>query len=141
MMPRQPQELRATPGVPHIDVAIFAPADQPRPIGTPGHPTEKGWVRTTRQAVGAGCHLPYQHALQHGAAGQKLSIGTPGHSVEDGVGVVEVPQDLHAGPGGWVPEPNGTIPPGTCQQTSIRTPRDAVDAPAMPTQHTGRRPL
>src|SRR3989440_4547817 len=79
MMPRQPQELRATPGVPHIDVAIFAPADQPRPIGTPGHPTEKGWVRTTRQSVGAGCHLPYQHALQHGAAGQKLSIGTPGH--------------------------------------------------------------
>src|SRR5260370_1253425 len=34
MMPRQPQELRATLGVPHIDVAIFAPTNQARAIGT-----------------------------------------------------------------------------------------------------------
>src|SRR5260221_5376782 len=141
MMPRQPQELRATLGVPHIDVAILAPTRQARAIATRGHPTRPGWVHTTRPAVGAGCHVPYQHALQHGAAGQPLPIGTPGHAEEEGLGVVEVPDDLDTVPGGWVPQPNGIIPPGTCQQASIRTPRDAEDGPAMPTQQPGlRRP-
>src|SRR5260370_37828215 len=82
MMPRQPQDLRATLGVPHIDVAIFAPTNQARAIRTPGHPMGPGWVRTTRQAVGAGGHLPYKHSLQHGSAGQPLPIGTPGHAEE-----------------------------------------------------------
>src|SRR5260370_14975494 len=140
MMPRQPQELRATLGLPHIDVAILAPTNQVRAIGTPGHPTGPGWVHTTRPAVGAGGHLPYQHALQHGAAGQPLPIGTPGHAIEEGLGVVQVPDDLDTTPGGWVPQPNGIIPPATGQQAAIRTPRDPVYAPAMPTPHPSRRP-
>src|SRR2546426_8590033 len=58
----------------------------------------------------------FRSALQNGSAGQKLSIGTPGHTEEGGLGVVEVPQDLDTGAGGWVPEPDGIIPPGTGQQ-------------------------
>src|SRR5260370_570714 len=118
MMPRQPQELRPILGVPHIDVAILAPPNQACAIGTPGPPTGPGWVHTTRPAVGAGCPPPYQHALQHGAAGQPLPIGTPGHAPEEGLGVVEVPDDLDTVPGGWVPQPTGIMPPATAQLAS-----------------------
>src|SRR2546426_5348521 len=81
----------------------------------------------------------FRSALQNGSAGQKLSIGTPGHTEEGGLGVVEVPQDLDTGAGGWVPEPDGIIPPGTGQQAAIGTPPHAVHAPAMAAQHPGQR--
>src|SRR5207302_3693153 len=89
---------------------------------------------------GACGHIPHLHSMQIGSAGKPLPIGTPGHTGEAGLGVVEVPQDLDTGAGGWVPQPNGTIPPGTCEQAAIWTPRDAVHNPAMAAQHTGQRP-
>src|SRR5258708_16843544 len=138
VMPLQPQLLRATPGVPHIDVAITAPADQLRAIRAPGHATGPGWVRTTHPPWVRLGHVPHQHALQQGSAGQKLSIGTPGDAVEDGLGVLEVPQDLDTGAGSWVPQPDGTLPPGTCEQAAIGTPPHAVHEPAMYAQHHGR---
>src|SRR2546430_2677931 len=140
LMSRQLLVQGATPGVPHRHVAIIAPADQARAIRAPGHATDPGHVRTTHPPWVMLGHVPHQHALQKGSAGQKLSIGTPGYAVEDGLGVVEVPQVLDTGAGSWVPEPDGIIPPGTCQQASIGTPPDAVYAPALPAQHPGQRP-
>ncbi len=96
-------------------------------------------MRAIRPPWGARGHVPHQHALQKGAAGQEVSIGTPGHTGEDGLGVVEVQQDLDTGPGGWVPQPDGMIPPATGEQAAIGTPRHAVHGPAMAAQHSGQR--
>src|SRR6266516_694934 len=123
-MPRQPLKLRPIRCVPHIHVAIITPADQPCPIWAPGHATDPGRELTARPAPQARCrcHIPHLHSLQIGSAGQVLPIWTPGHTIEEGVGVVEVPQDLHTGPSGWIPESYGTIPAGTGEQAVIGTP-------------------
>src|SRR5260221_12225815 len=140
LVSRQSQERRPIRGVPHIHVAIITPADQPRPVRTPGHATDPGHVRMTHPPWVTLGHVPHQHALQKGSAGQLLSIGTPGHAVKDGLGVVEVAEDLHTGAGSWVPQPDGIVPPATGQPAPIGTPRDAVHIPAMSAQHPGRRP-
>src|SRR5258708_32243560 len=71
--------------------------------------------------------------MQMGSAGQPLPVWTPLHAIEDGVGVVEVPQDLDTVPGSWVPQPDGTIPPATGEPAAIGTPPHAVHDPAMAT--------
>ncbi len=139
-MPRQPLEQCAIRSVPHIHVAIIAPADQPRPGRTPGHATDPGREPIAHPARGVHHPIPHQHTLQNSSAGQALPVRTPGHAEEDGFGVVKGPQDLHAGPGSWLPEPDGMIPPGTGEQSSIRAPRDAGHAPAMAAQHASRPP-
>ena len=58
LMPRQPQQLRAIRGVPQVDMAIIAPADQARAIGAPGHATDQGRVRATHPTLGARRHVP-----------------------------------------------------------------------------------
>src|SRR6266567_2865326 len=129
-------------GIPHEElptVPAAASRAQPGAIPAPGHATDPGHLRTTHPPWVMLGHVPHQHALQKGSAGQKLSIGTPGHAGEDGLGVVEVPQDLDTDAGSGVPQPDGIIPPGTCESAAIGTPRDAVYVPAMPAQHPGRR--
>ena len=70
--------------------------------------------------------------------GQELPIWTPRHAVEEGVGVVGILQDLHTGPRGRVPEPDGIVPPTTGQEPPIRTPRHPTKhSPAMAAQHPG----
>src|SRR5437016_11743235 len=116
MMPRQPLQQPAIRGVPHIHMAIITPADQPCPIWAPGHATDPGRELTARPALGAccrrcwRCHIPYLYSMQIGSAGQLLPVWTPGHTIEESVAVVEVPQDLGTGPGGWIPEAYGTLP-------------------------------
>src|SRR5262249_29638480 len=68
-------------------------------------------------------------------------IGTPGQAPEESVGVVGVLQDLETIPGGWVPQSDSIIPPGTCPQASIGTPFHAVYNPAMATGHLRRAHL
>src|SRR6266567_2953480 len=143
-MPRQPLKLRPIRCVPHIHVAIITSSDQPCPIWAPGHATDPGRELTARPAPRGRCrcHIPHLHSLQIGSAGQVLPVWTPGHTIEEGVGVVEVPQNLHTGPGGWIPEsygtmtlqhrpqcallaipqPNSCVPTTTGQRASIRTP-------------------
>src|SRR5947209_5477739 len=140
MMPRQPQQLRPIRCVPHIHVAIITPADQPRPVRTPGHATDPGRELAAQPALGARRHIPHQDALQNSSAGQALPVRTPGHPIEEGVGVVEVPENLDTGPGGWLPEPDSIIPPGTGQPTPIGTPPHAGHGPAMPAPHFECRP-
>src|SRR2546421_356816 len=70
-----------------------------------------------------------------------MSIGTPGQTEEDGVIRIEVPQHLDTGACDWVPQADGMIQSTTGEPTAIRTPRDAVHAPAMPAQHPPRTTL
>src|SRR2546421_522092 len=73
------------------------------------------------------------------ARGQPCAIRTPGQTEEDGVIRIEVPQDLDTGACDWVPQADGMIQSTTGEPTAIRTPRDAVHAPAMSAQHPGCR--
>src|SRR5260221_11564918 len=118
---------------------MVPPADQPRPVRTPGHAMDPGRELTAHPAWGARGHIPHLQSTHIGSAGQEVPVRTPGHAIEEGVGVVEVPQDLDTGPGGWLPEPNGIVPPGTCEPAAIGTPPHAVHGPAMATQHPGPR--
>src|SRR5436309_385388 len=133
MMPRKPQALAAIGGVPNIHVAVITPPGQPFPIRAPGHATDPGRELTARPALGVccRCHIPHLHSTQIGSAGQLLPVWTPGHTIEESVGVVEVPQDLDTGPGGWIPESYGTIPAGTGEQAVIGAPCEAVHSQAM----------
>ena len=112
-------------------MAIVTPTDDPRAIGAEGQATDPCCVRAIHPPERASCHVPDQHALQKGAPGQQVSIRTPGHPGEDGFGVVAVLQDLDTGPGDWVPQPDGMLPPSAGQQAAVGAPRDAVHAPAM----------
>src|SRR2546421_3690515 len=140
VMPRQPQQLRPIRCVPHIHVAIITPADQPRPVRTPGHATDPGRELTAHPTPRALRPVPHQHALQNSSAGQALPVRTPGHPIEEGVGAVEVPENLDTGPCGWLPEPDSIIPPGTCQPAPIGTPPHAGRGPAMAAQQFEWRP-
>src|SRR6266700_1062562 len=119
LMSRQPLVQGATPGVPHIHVAIIAPADQARAIPAPGHATDPGHLRTTHPPWVMLGHAPHQHALQKGSAGQKLSIGTPGHAVY-------VPATPAQHPGrrrtGHIPEGYQGIQACTSKLGAVRTP-------------------
>src|SRR5258706_13506516 len=141
-MPRQPLKLRPSRCVPHIPVAIIPSAYQPCPIWAPGHATDPGRELTARPAPRARCrcHIPHLHSLQIGSAGQVLPVWTPGHTIEEGVGAVEVPQDLQTGPGGWIPESYGTIRAGTGEQAVIETPRQAAHRQAMAPPHPSTPP-
>ena len=127
-MPHQPQQLRAIRAVPQVDVAIIAPADHPRAIRAPGHATEPGRVRLP-DPTAACCHIPHLQSMLRGSAGQQLPVWTPRHAIEEGVSSVGVPNDLDTGARGWVPEPDGTLPPATGQPAAIRTPSHAVYTP------------
>src|SRR5207237_2805132 len=114
------------------------PADDSRPILNPGNATDPARELTADPALGALRHAPHLQATHIGSTGQEVPVRTPGHAIEEGVGVVEVPQDLDTGPGGWIPESDGTIPAGTGEEAIIGTPGQAVHSHAMAAQHASR---
>src|SRR5215472_1341114 len=123
--------------IPYEALSALSPAatrGQPTPIRAPGHAPEQGRLHTIGPPQGVCGHIPYLHATLIGAAGQQLSVWTPRHAKEEGVSGVGVLNDLETGAQGWVPQPDSTIPPGTCEQAPIRTPCHAVDLPAMAAQ-------
>src|SRR2546429_2855632 len=132
--------LRAIGRIPYIDGAITPPAGQARAIRALGHAPEQGRLRPICPPQGVCGHIPHLHATLKGAAGQQLSVWTPRQAKQESVSGVGVPHDLETGAQGWVPEPDGTIPPGTSQPAPLRTPCHAVDIPAMAAQHPGWRP-
>src|SRR5947209_18654349 len=89
LMSRQPL-LRAIPGVPHIHVAIIAPADQPRPIRTPGHTRDSGQLRVSNPAAAACGHIPHLYSLLIAPTSKAAPVGTPVYDREDGIGQVRV---------------------------------------------------
>src|SRR5438132_6667941 len=82
VMPRQPLEQSATPGVPHIDLPIFAASDQAAAIGAPGYPADPDGQLPPDPVPGACSHVPQQHATPIGGASQPSAIRTPGHASE-----------------------------------------------------------
>src|SRR5258708_39068255 len=82
-------------------------------------------------------HIPPHPSMQIGSAGQPLPVWAPLHAIEDGVGVVEVPQDLDTGPGTWVPHPDGPTPPATGEPAASGPPPHALRDPASATRPPG----
>src|SRR6266581_1281106 len=136
-----PQEHLPTASAPATtgEPAIIAAAGQARAVRTPGHATDQGRVRTTYPPLGARHHVPHLHPIQIAPTGKPAPIWTPSHGMEGVVGVVGVLEDLETGPGGWVPQPNGMVPPATGKILPIWTPSHSLHGQAMSVRYPGRR--
>src|SRR3989442_5184309 len=109
MVPLQAGLLRAGGGLPQDDAAIVAATGQSRPVWTPRHSTDRGWLPTTHPTADARAHLPHLHLLLIAPTGQKPAIGTPLYAKERGVRVFGVAQGLHTGFCDRVPHLDGIV--------------------------------
>src|SRR2546427_703412 len=108
-MSRQPQQLRPTLGVPHRHVAIIAPADQARAIGTPRdtvHAPAMAAQPPGRRPPSSPGHLPDGDQRIRAATDQLRAVWTPGEVVEGGRVALHNTQALFTGD---LPEPHRAI--------------------------------
>jgi hypothetical protein len=125
-------------GLPQAHAAILAPTGQPRPIGTPRHLTDSSCLLVTNPQASVRHHLPHLHHTLIASAGQQPPVRAPRHPIEVVVDMIKVPQEMHTGSRGRVPQSNGIVPRATGKQPPIGTPRQPMHDPAMAAQHPGR---
>src|SRR5262245_9801800 len=119
----QPRHQRAVGGVPYIHSTIIAPTSDLAAVRAPGHGTNPGREIMRGPLWTAGDHVPNQHPMPIGSAGQALPVGTPGYAVEVVAAILRVVKHLCACSGRNIPQPDD-IPLTAGQRAAIETPSD-----------------
>jgi hypothetical protein len=84
-MPRQLLQKGTIQGIPYIDGASVASADQPRTVQTPRHMPNTDGKLTSNPTPGVCRDIPYQYTTGMRSSGEVVSVRTPRDTEENGV--------------------------------------------------------